>query len=127
MSINNITFLEEVIPHNMFCFSNNLTTWFYFNDIWEISEFLSELEYEQAYVVSFDFYFSSLLCCEETPAITLSKPILVTNKSNPELISNYLKERVIIACESFHLQETSSDNNMDGPVVVVNYSKINLF
>jgi hypothetical protein len=66
------------------------------------------------------------MSCEETPTITLSKPILVTKNSNPELISNYLKQRINIACESLNLQETSSDNS-DGPVTVVNYSKINLF
>ena len=127
MSINKITYLEEVIPHNLFCFSNNLTTWFYFNDIFEIRDFLDELEYNQAYVVTFDFFVDSLMCCEETPSITLSKPILITKNSNSELISNYLKERVNIACDTFDLQETSSDNKMDSPVVVVNYSKINLF
>lgn len=124
MSIHKITFLEDVIPHSMFCSSNSLITWFYFNDPFEVKDLLSDLEYEQAYVVTFDFFVSSLLCCEETPAITLSKPILITKDSNPELISNYLKERINIACDSFHLEETSS---LDGPVVVVNYSKINLF
>jgi len=105
MSINKITFLEEVIPHDMFCFSNNLITWFFFNDKFEVMDLLSNLEKEQAYVVTFDLFVSSLTCWEETPSIALSKPILITKNSNPELISNYLKERLNIACDTFDLDE----------------------
>lgn len=88
---------------------------------------LSELETEQAYVVTFELFVSSLMCCEETPSITLTKPILITKNSNPELISNYLKDRINIACETLYLDEASFENKSDGAVVVVKYAKINLF
>lgn len=68
-------------------------------------DLLSNLEKEQAYVVTFDLFVSSLTCWEETPSIALSKPILITKNSNPELISNYLKERLNIACDTFDLDE----------------------
>lgn len=55
MSINNITFLDHIIPNTMFCFSNSVKTRFYFNDSLEIRHFLSNLENDQAYVVTFEF------------------------------------------------------------------------
>ena len=105
MSTNKITFLEEYYPHDMFCFSNNLITWFFFNDNFEVIDLLSNLEHEQKLMWLHLRLLSWLTCWEEMPSITLSKPILITKNSNPELISNYLKEGFNIACDTFDLDK----------------------
>ena len=127
MSINNITYLDQIIPNRMFCFTNSLNTEFLFCDFIEVTKFLNTLEHNQAYVVTFDFIYSILMYNEDVPTINLSKPILITKNSNPETISIFLKERVILACNIHYLDESNLDNQLDGISVIVNYSKINLF
>jgi hypothetical protein len=68
---------------------------------------------------------------EDCPIISLSKPILITKNSNSRVISKFIIERVKLACDIHYLDdsilECGSDKNHDGPGVIVNYSKINLF
>jgi len=127
MTITNITFLEEIIPNKMFVFTNSLTKEFYFCDIIEVTKFLSSLEKDQAYVVTFDFIYSILMYADDTPTISLGKPILITKNSDPEVISNYLKDKVILACNTHYLNYPNMGDPIDGIAVIVNYAKINLF
>jgi len=80
-------------------------------------------------VVTFEFVTSLMVYNEETPVITLSKPILITKNSNPKIISDYLKERIDLVIDIYYLDDSilDSHNNPDGPAVIVNYSEINLF
>jgi|ERR1700760_1726582 len=126
MTINNITFLDQIIPNGMFCFTNNLSTVFHFCDSIEITKFLNTLEHDQAYVVTFDFIYSTLMYNEDVPTINLSKPIIITKNSNPETISNFIKERVILACNIHYLEESMLESNnlsnkLDAPGIIVNY------
>lgn len=127
MSITNITFLEQVIPNNMFCFTNAQSARLYFCDSLEFKHFLASLEIDQAYVVTFDFIYSWLMYNEDDPVISLGKPILITKNSNSVVISTYVKDRIRLVCDTYDLDDTILYNMGDGPGVVMNYSKINLF
>jgi hypothetical protein len=69
----------------------------------EIKEFLINLDYNKVYVVTFDLVFSCIAYDSGSPFLILSKPILVTNQSNPELISNFIKKRIDYACDIYML------------------------
>ena len=129
MSINNITFLDQFISNNLFIFNNCLKQRFYFNDWIEVSMFLAELESDQVYVLSFDFVYSWLMYDEGDPIITLSKPILITKNSDPKIISDFIRERITLAIDSYNLDDTrlESHSNGDQPGVILNYDKINIF
>lgn len=129
MSITNITYLNQLIPNTMFTSNNSSQSIFLFSDILEVTKFLSSLEIDQAYVITFDFIISSLTYYEDSPVISLSKPILVTKNSSPSLISNFLKDRISLACDNYYLDDNilSMFSTQDGPCVIVNCSKINLF
>jgi hypothetical protein len=58
MSINKITFLDQIIPNTMFCANNSLKSIFYFNDYLEVTQFLCLLEIDTTYVVTFEFVYS---------------------------------------------------------------------
>jgi len=66
---------------------------------------------------------------EDTPFITLSKPVLITKNSNCAIIAKFLKDRLRLAAETHYLEDhiLDNDNGRDGPGVIVRYSKINLF
>jgi len=71
---------------------------------------------------------------EDTPVISLTKPILINKNSNSKIISEYLNSKIFEACISYYLDESilefntnNMGNKLDGPGVLVNYSKINLF
>ena len=135
MSINKITYLSE-LAHINFYISNSLSCYFYFNDYIEVKKFLDQLELDQIYVVtfslSFDFdgtYSNSFNLThkdktnvDDTPNISLSKAILLTSNSEPELISNFILNRVSLACNIFNLDENEDLQNLK---VFVNYSKLN--
>jgi hypothetical protein len=109
MTINNITFLETIIPNNMFCSANAVITRFYFTDALEVRKFLESLEIDTVYVVTFDFVYSWLAHDDDCPLITLTKPILLTKNSNPLLIYNYLQTRIGKACDAYFLDEEMID------------------
>jgi hypothetical protein len=129
MSINRITFLDQVIPHGMFIFNNPSVDVLHFYDSLDLRIFLNRLKIDKAYVVTFEFVTSLMVYNEETPVLSLSKPILITKNSNPKIISDYLKERIDLAIDIYYLDDSilDSHNNPVGPGIVVNYSEINLF
>jgi hypothetical protein len=125
-------FIDQIIPNNLYISNNSSFIRLYFTDRLEIQHFLADLESDQAYVVTFEFVYSWLQYDEDSPIINLSKPILVTKSSNPRLISNFLNERIRLACDSYYLDETvledySNTNKEDKPGVILRYAKINLF
>jgi hypothetical protein len=63
---------------------------------------------------------------ENSPVITLSKPILVTKNSNPKIISKFIQDRIHLTCEAFYLNDDLMDN-LEGPGVLAKYKAINLF
>lgn len=62
---------------------------------------------------------------EDSPVLNLSKPILVTRNSNPKLITNFIKDRIRLACDTYYLDDTIlemaeySDNYSDKPGVSI--------
>lgn len=106
MSIKNITYLDTILPNNLFIFNNSSKTRLFFNDYVETTQFLNGLEHDKVYVLTFDLVVSWLLYEEDSPSLNLSKPILVTRNSNPRLIVNFIKDRIRIACNSCYLDDT---------------------
>jgi hypothetical protein len=134
MTINNITFLHQLVPNTMFVFNNSWKTRFYFNDSLEFTQFLASLETDQVYVLTFDFVISWMMYDEDNPVISLSKPILITKNSNPRVLADYLNHKINEACNLHYLDESflnsdslNMNNPLDLPGVILNYSKINLF
>lgn len=130
-SITKINYLDEVIPNNMFISNNNNNNQsiFYFSDVEEIIKWLNTLDENQCYVVTFDFILSILTYNEDSPVINLTKPILVSRDSNPRLISDFLKQRISLACDSYYLPDEILVmlNKYDGPATMVQSTKLNLF
>ena len=129
MSITNITLLQEILPNEMFISNNSQVESLIYYDNLEIQIFLSKLEIDQAYVVTFEYVMSLLMYDSDGPYINLGKPILITKNSNAKIISDYIKERINLIIDTFYLDDSilNHNNNPDGPVVLMNYCKINLF
>jgi len=126
MSINKVTYLHQFIPNNMWTSDNNLISRFYFNDTLEVTRFLNTLKIDTTYVVTFEFVYSWLLYEEDSPVILLSKPILITKNSNPEIVAKFIMERITLACESYYLECDMMDK-LEGPGVIVKYTEISIF
>jgi hypothetical protein len=132
MTITNITYLDQFYPNNLAIFNNPSITRLYFNDYIEITQFLGSLEQDKIYVLTFDFVVSWLMFEEDSPVLNLSKPILVTKNSNPRLISNFIKDRIRLACDTYYLDDTilemiECSDNSDKPGVIIKYNEINIF
>lgn len=113
----------------MFCSNNATKERFYFNDSFEVRVFLNNLEDDTVYVVTFDFIVSWLQYDDESPVINLSKPILITKNSCPILISKFIKNRLILACDQYFIDQSvlEYEDKLESPGILLNYSKINLF
>lgn len=127
MSIKNITYLDTILQNSMFISNNSSKSRLFFNDWFEITQFLNGLEHDKVYVLTFDLVVSWLLYEEDSPFLNLSKPILVTRNSNPRLISNFIKDRIRLACDSYYLDDTilemiECSDNSEKPGVIINYS-----
>lgn len=106
---------------------NSYITWFHFNDFKEINEILDTLQPNKPYIMSFDLIIDRLGFQLGDPSIILGKPILISKDSNPWLISNYLKERIRLACDRYALDESWLELGNDGPGVLVKYKEITIF
>ncbi len=129
MTINNITYLNEIYENTMFISNNSDFKILNYYDHLEIKHWLNSLEVDQAYVVTFEFVISLMMYDEDGPSINLGKPILITKNSNPKIISNYLNARINMMIDTFYLDDSilisNGKNNPDGTAVIANYSKIN--
>lgn len=129
MSINRITFFDNLIPNDFWVFSKCHVTIFNYTDKLEVSKFLETLESGKVYVLAFEFVYSFDLYDEEGPTINLTRPILVTKNSNPELISKFLQKLIGIACETSHLNDlrNKESNTLEKGGIIVKHTEINLF
>jgi hypothetical protein len=128
MSINNITFLQDILNN---CISNNCVSnlsniRFYFNDSSEVKQFLNKLDSDNINILSLEFILSWPLYNEDDPVIVLSKPFVVTRNSNCKLISEYIQSRINIACNLYSIEDMNEDNIID-PGVLVKYGKLTHF
>nr|AWX52927.1 hypothetical protein [Lactarius sp. (in: basidiomycete fungi)] len=129
MSLNKITYLDQILENKILIISDPYTEIFYFNDSLEIHQFLERLEKDKVYVLSLEFILSWLSYDEDSPVITLSKPILITKNSNPRTISKFISERMNLMIDSYFLDDEIIQNlgSNDGPGVLLKYREINLF
>lgn len=127
MTINNITYLDQIIPNQIFISTNSLNSSLFFYDSIEIKQFLQTLDMDCSYVVTFKFVISWLSYEEDSPTINLGKPILITKNSNPQIIAKFLRDRVNLAIDCYYLDDSMILDNKEGPAIIINYSKINLF
>lgn len=98
-------------------------------DIFELSQFLNDLDEGKTYVLTFDFVLSWLNYDEDSPVINLSKPIIITKNSNPRLLCNFIQNKLRLACENYFLENSLLEifDYPDRPGVLVKYSEISLF
>lgn len=128
MSINNITFLDDLLKGDqtsIFYLSESNFKRFYFSDKLEVTKFLNGLKDNKNYVVNLDFISNWSAYEIGEPTIILSKPFIVTNQSNSELISKFIHDRIYKACESYYLSDLHLE--YDSPGVLVRYKEINIF
>jgi hypothetical protein len=128
MSLNKITYLDQILENKIFIISDPYTDILYFSDSLEIHQFLERLEKDKVYVLSLEFILS-WLTYEDSPVITLSKPILITRNSNARTISKFINERINLTVDSYFLDDEIIQNlgSSDGPGVLLKYREINLF
>lgn len=130
MSINNISFLDQYTTSStLVVYSTHqeiLPLW----DQQDIQILLDELEKGKTYLISIEFTLSWLKysTLERHPYIGLSKPILITNKSNSELISNFIYQQIRLVCDDYLLDDSILENlgTNNGPGVVIAYAEIDL-
>lgn len=131
LSVNKITYLEDIYEENqlqIIYLRTGFINRFYFNDAKEISDFLENLEENKSYLITFELILSWTQHEDGYPVINLSKPFLITKNSNPHLISNFIKERIGLACDSYLLNEDIIDMMVgpDTPGIIVKYSQIKI-
>jgi hypothetical protein len=129
MTINNITYLNQFIPHGVIAINNPIIDRFNFWDIIEITKFIRKLDQDKVYVINFEFVYSCLLHEDEDPVIKISKPILVTKNSDPKLISDFLKNKVDLIIDLYYLDDEiiKSLGKEDSPSILVKFSDIRIF
>jgi len=132
MSINKITYLNQIIPNNFFVFADFKFYHLFFTDFIDLKQFLDQLEIDKVYVLTFELHMSEFIENEDIdiPVITLSKPILVTKNSNPVLISKFLLNQISFADENLDLNYELMLQiriNKGPPYVLVKYNQIKLF
>ena len=130
MSIDKITYLDQIIEKNLFAYNTRTESEFlHICDALEVKYFLDHLEDDKFYVVTFDFIISKCTYDPDNPFIVLSKPIVITKYSNARLISNYIFNRINIACNTYCLDEDLLNmlSTGDGPGVIAKYSEIKIF
>lgn len=127
-SINRITYLDDFFKNDICIFTNSHFGILEFSDNLEIKNFLSELNEDQIYVVILEFIYSSLTYDEDGPIINLSKPILVTKNSNPDMLSKFIHSRINECVNTFYLDDSLfyTGNKNDRPVVKIKYNEINI-
>ena len=124
MSINRITFFKEFYSGELFLINNPYTEILQFQDTIELTKVLSNLEIDKVYVVTFDFV---RLMIDLTPTIRLSEPILITKNSTPRILSEFIQNKITLACNSFNLDDSLLEYTNYGPGVIMKYKEINLF
>lgn len=129
MSINKITYLDLFYPNSFAIFSNPSISIIDSFALTDYKHFLKSLDSDKIYVVSFEFFTSWFLYDEDSPLVTLSKPILVTKNSNPILISNFIEKHISSVLSNYNLDDSilNKIGEHDGPGVIIKYSPINLF
>ena len=129
ISINRITYLEDFIEHDICIFNDCHFRILEFSDNLEIKDFLSELRDDQIYAVILEFVYSSLTYSDEGPTILLSKPIIITKNSNPDMLSKFIHDRINNCINTFYLDDSLfyTGNKNDRPGVIIKFNQINLF
>jgi len=129
LSINQITFVKDVFRKSndsasINYFENAHITWFKFWDKCEVKDFIELLDYNKAYLVSFELILDMEGFEQGDPTLLISSPILISKDSNPKLISKFISKKAISACYNYNLYH---DIAKEAPSILVKYKEINLF
>lgn len=101
MSQNNITYFHDIYPDKILDMKNPLTCWTHISNYQAWISFLEKLDdMEYAVYVELIPDFTK----EDGYVIILSSPFLVTKKSNPWLIANFIQQRIDEAIRIFNLK-----------------------
>jgi hypothetical protein len=120
ISINRITYLQNFFDYDICFFTDSHFKILEFSDNLEIKNFLSELKEDQIYVIILEFIYSTLTYDEEGPTINLSKPILLTKNSNPDMLSKFIHEKINECINKYYLDDSLfyTGNKNDRPEVL---------
>ena len=105
---------------------------YFFSDFIEIKTFLESLVIDKIYVCTFELTLSESLE-EDDISISLTKPILITTKSSPILLSKFLLNKVSLIDDILDLNyfenliNSRMKSNKFVPYILVRYNSINLF
>ena len=131
MSKTHINFWREFTDLNFWIFSktDKEIAILNFADTIELDLFLSRLESDKIYVMTFELILSIFAYNTDKPTIHLSEPIIAVKDSNPELISKFIHWRVAEAIDSYYLNEDIVNmlSFNDGPKVIIKYSELKIF
>lgn len=106
-----ITFLEDILnddqnySYNIIFFRKPNLLWLKFGDYQEITNLLSLLNQDKAYIVSFDLILDENGYQLGEPSLILGPPILISKDSNPWLISGYISSKIIKSSNSYDLND----------------------
>jgi hypothetical protein len=132
MSINRITYLDQIHTCKYFIFADYLSHPLYFADFIEVKQFLELLEYDKIYVLTLDLIVTNFSDedIDDNPVISLTNPILVTRNSNPILISKFILNRIYKVDDHLDLNlDLLRDIRLFNgpPYILIKYNQINLY
>jgi hypothetical protein len=129
MTINRINYLHEFIEHDICIFNNTKTTIFNFSDIIEIKQFLSNLAKDKYYITTFELVLNFDTYNSDGPVVNLSKAILLSYNSNPEIINKLIISRINEFIDTYHIDEEFifSEPIASSCGVIVKFQEISIF
>jgi hypothetical protein len=117
--------LDQFYPNGIFLYSEPKIEILTILDVIEISDFLVNLK-SKIYVVSFEFITNIDTYDVDLPNLILSKPVLITTNSNPDLLMKFLRAKIELAFKTFYLDEDLIEK-LSNSGVLIKYKPINLF
>jgi hypothetical protein len=117
-NLNQLTFLDEIND----IISTKSESYYYkiFNiNLDGIKNFINNIGVNEIYLIN---PLISVSCIPESPYLNLSEPFLVTNKSNPYLIYNFLNQQLEIALEDFGCEDINEGHNF----LIIKYEMVTL-
>jgi len=127
-SLDKISYPDEVEINTIPVDNDIKSEMFYLIKENEISDFLSKLDINDNYIATIEFIPEISEYNTDAPRLILSKPFLLNKFSSTTTISKFIFERLNYMVDYYYLDDTiiQQCNEGVGPVVLINYSKIDI-
>lgn len=127
-SLFKITFLNDLkFFRNIAEVSFKATLHFY--DKLEFKKMLNELEDGKIYSGIIEFVSDIRLYNDKDPypKLLISKPVVFTKDSSPDIISDFVYDRLYLMCKYYQFEDTIlNQHNSNGPVVIISFMEIDI-